>query len=95
MIEEHIDFVDIDGRSVHLGMEFVRHYLQRHDNVLPTVVAIAQAPIILADGGLLAPDGLDRDRGILFHHSEGTARDPSAAQGLHQESREGGHEVPV
>ena len=33
---------------------------------LPTVVAIATLPIVLADGGLLAPDGLDRLRGILF-----------------------------
>jgi hypothetical protein len=66
MIEEHIDFVDDDGRSVHLPMQFVRHYLQRHDGPLPTVVAIATLPIVLADGGLLAPDGLDRSRGIIF-----------------------------
>ena len=33
---------------------------------LPTVVAIATAPIVLADGGLLAPEGLDRLRGIQF-----------------------------
>jgi hypothetical protein len=66
MIEQHIDFVDDDGRSVHLPMQFVRHYLQRHDGPLPTVVAIATLPIVLADGGLLAPDGLDRSRGIVF-----------------------------
>ena len=70
MIEEHIDYytVDKDGncRSVHLPTPFVRHYMRRHDGVLPTVVAIATAPIVLADGNLLAPDGLDRDRGIQF-----------------------------
>ena len=33
---------------------------------LPTVVAIATAPIVLAYGGLLAPEGLDRLRGIQF-----------------------------
>ena len=33
---------------------------------LPTVVAIATAPIVLADGELLAPEGLDRLRGIQF-----------------------------
>jgi hypothetical protein len=66
MIEEYIDFVDDDGRSVHLPMQFVRHYLQRHDGLLPTVVATATLPIVLADGGLLAPDGLDRSRGIIF-----------------------------
>ena len=65
MIEEHIDYytVDEDGtrRSVHLPTPFVRHFMRRSDGVLPTVVAIATAPIVLADGGLLAPDGLDRD----------------------------------
>ena len=69
LIEEHIDYVDDKGRSVHLPMPFVRHFMVRHDNVLPTVVTIATLPIVLADGGLLAgaaPDGLDRDRGIIF-----------------------------
>jgi hypothetical protein len=66
MIEEHINFVDKNGRCVHLPMDFVRHYVRRDDDALPTVVAIATAPIVLADGGLLAPDGLDRDRGIIF-----------------------------
>jgi hypothetical protein len=66
MIEEHIDYVDKEPRSVHLPTPFVRHYLQRDDLKLPTVVAIATLPIVLADGGLLAPDGLDRTRGIIF-----------------------------
>ena len=71
MIERHIDYYveDENGnrRSVHLPMQFVRHYLQRqNDDVLPTAVAISQAPLVLADGNLLAPDGLDRERGIIF-----------------------------
>ena len=66
MIERHIDYVDDDGRSVHLLSPFVRHYMRRDDNALPTVVAITTLPIVLADGGLLAPDGLDRRRGIIF-----------------------------
>jgi len=70
MIEEHIDYYteDKEGnrRAVHLPTSFVRHFMRRHDGVLPTVVAVATAPIVLADGGLLAPDGLDRDRGIQF-----------------------------
>jgi hypothetical protein len=70
MIEQYIDYVDEKGRSVHLPMPFVRHYLQRHDHVLPTVVAIARLPIVLADGNLLAPDGLDRERGIIFNIPE-------------------------
>ena len=37
LIEQHIDYVDPEtGRSVHLSPPFVRHYLKRHDNVLPT-----------------------------------------------------------
>jgi hypothetical protein len=70
MIEEHIDYYteDEDGnrRSVHLPTPFVRHYMNRGDGALPTIVAIATAPIVLADGGLLAPEGFDRLRGIQF-----------------------------
>ena len=66
MIEEYIDYIDKNGRSVHLPTSFVRHYLQRSDGPLPTVGAIATLPIVLADGGVLAPDGLDRTRGIIF-----------------------------
>ena len=70
MIEEHIDYytVDKDGncRSVHLPTPFVRHFKRRSVRVLPTVVAIETAPLVLADGVLLAPDGLDRERGIQF-----------------------------
>jgi hypothetical protein len=69
MIEEHIDYYTEDERGcrpVHLPTPFVRHFMRRHDGALPTVVAIATAPTVLADGVLLAPDGLDRDRGIIF-----------------------------
>src|SRR6266536_213774 len=66
-IERFIDYVDEDGRSVHLSMQFVRHFLTRDDGVLPTIVAISTLPIILADGGLLALDNdIDEDRGIEF-----------------------------
>lgn len=66
LLEEYIDFVDEDGNSVHLQEHFVRHYLNQADSPLPTLAAIATAPIVLADGVLLAPDGLDRKRGIAF-----------------------------
>jgi len=66
MIERHIDYVDEDDRSVHLPTNFVRHYITRDDGVLPTVVGIATLPLVLADGSLLAPQGLDRARGIIF-----------------------------
>jgi hypothetical protein len=66
LIERHIDFVDHQGRSVHLPLSFVKHYLQRDDGALPTLVAIGVSPLVLPDGEILAPEGLDRDRGILF-----------------------------
>src|SRR4029077_11954136 len=66
-IEKFIDYVDADGNSVHLPTQFVRHMHTRADHPLPTIVAIATLPIILADGGVLALDNdLDRDRGIEF-----------------------------
>ena len=66
-IEQLVNYVDDNGRSVHLPMEFVRHYTTRHDSPLPTVVAIATLPIVLADGGVLGEErGLDEERGISF-----------------------------
>ena len=97
MIEEHIDYYveDEDGnrRSVHLPTPFVRHYMRRHDGALPTVVAIATAPIVLADGGLLAPDGLDRDRGIMFVIQEELRAVIPQREDCTRERREGGDGV--
>jgi hypothetical protein len=75
MIEEHINYVDKDGRSVHLPMQFVRHFMKRHDGVLPTIVAVATLPVVLADGHILGSEkGFDRPRGIMFEtQSEVTA----------------------
>ena len=99
MIEEHIDYytVDEDGnrRSVHLPTPFVRHFMKRNDGALPTVVAIATAPIVLADGVLLAPDGLDRAARHPVHHPGRAARGHPTTQGLHAGAREGGDGVPV
>jgi hypothetical protein len=66
MIERHIDFVDEDGRSVHLPTNFVRHYIKRDDGALPTLVAVSTLPLVLADGNVLAEDKFDRLRGISF-----------------------------
>jgi hypothetical protein len=67
-IEKFIDFVDEQsGRSVHLPIQFVRHFL-KHEDDLPIIVAIATLPIVLADGGVLAKEYRDFDekRGIHF-----------------------------
>src|SRR4249920_3075287 len=67
-IERLVNYVDDKGRSVRLPMSFVRHYTTRHDSPLPTVVAIATLPIVLADGGVLGEElGFDELRGISFH----------------------------
>jgi hypothetical protein len=67
MIEEQIDFVDQDGRSVHLQPKFVRHYMKRDDGALPNIVAVTTLPIVLADGHVLGREGgFDRLRGIDF-----------------------------
>ena len=99
MIEEHIDYYteDEDGnrRSVHLPTPFVRHFMRRHDGALPTVVAIATAPIVLADGVLLAPDGLDRAARHPVHHPGRAAGGHPASARTARRSGEGGDGVPV
>ena len=97
MIEKYIDFYKVDEetgiiRSVHLPTEFVRHFMKRDDGVLPTVVAIATAPIVLADGVLLAPEGLDRERSIRFIIQDELRAE---TRRLHPGTSEGGDAVPV
>ena len=70
MIERHIDYVGPDNESVHLPLPFVRHSMNRDDGRLPVVAAIATLPMVLRDGSLLMPDGLDRERGVWFEVPE-------------------------
>jgi hypothetical protein len=81
LIEAYIDYVNPDGQSVHLGGQFVKHFLSRTDGVLPTVSAIATLPIVMLDGTLLSKRGLDRKRGIVFRvppHLLSVIPDPAA-----------------
>jgi hypothetical protein len=65
-IESEIDFVDKNGRSVRLPMDYVRHFMRQNDN-LPRLMTVSVLPIVLADGPILAMhDGLERERGIVF-----------------------------
>src|SRR6516162_9716171 len=66
LLEKYIDFVDEEGRSVHCRSPFVGHFMKRQDGTLPLLVAISTLPLVLADGVMLAPEGLDRKRGIAF-----------------------------
>ena len=99
MIEEHIDYYieDKDGnrRSVHLPTPFVRHFMRRHDGALPTVVAIATAPIVLADGSVAGAGGPRPRARHPVPHPGGAAGGHPAAPGLHPGAREGGDGVPV
>jgi len=70
VIERHIDYTDNTGRPVHLAAPFVRHFLQRTDDALPVVAAIATLPAVLPDGTILAGRGLVRERGIVFRIPE-------------------------
>jgi phage/plasmid primase-like uncharacterized protein len=67
-LEQHVDYVHPNtGRSVTPPAWVVKPFLRRDDKVLPEIGALATAPIVLADGGLLAQeDGIDVDRGIAF-----------------------------
>lgn len=68
LIEQHIDYVDEDRRSVHLPMEFVRHNMRRHDGTLPVAATVVTLPVVLSDGTVRGQEeGLDRKRGIVFH----------------------------
>jgi hypothetical protein len=66
MIEQHVDYVDAIGRSVHLATPFVRHFLIRDDGALPVVTSVATLPMVMPNGVILSGSGLNRDRGIVF-----------------------------
>ena len=66
LIERHIEFVDEDGRPVHLQPHFVKHYMKRDDGALPIVTSIAQLPIVLHNGTVLTGRGLNRRYGVFF-----------------------------
>ena len=67
LLEKHIDFIDAkDGYSVQCPPAFVNHYRQWHDSTLPKLVAISPLPLVLGNGEIINPRGLDRLRGIAF-----------------------------
>jgi hypothetical protein len=69
LIEAHIEFVqetEETERSVALHPKFVEHYMHYRNSKLPIVGAVVTNPLVLADGILLAPDGLDRHRRVVF-----------------------------
>lgn len=69
-IERHIEFTQETKaggtRSVALPGVFVDHFAAYRDSQLPRVGAIVTAPLVMPDGSLLAPLGLDRARNLVF-----------------------------
>jgi hypothetical protein len=65
LVERHIDYVDAEGRSVHLPAPFVKHYVKRESG-LPVVTSIVQLPIVLPNGEILTRRGLDRRCNAIF-----------------------------
>jgi hypothetical protein len=70
LIERYIEFYEEqrggDERTVALDPVFVRHYMKFRGSKLPIVTALVTSPLVLSDGTLLATQGLDRERGIIF-----------------------------
>jgi hypothetical protein len=69
LIEEHTEFVQETkycDRAVALPAKFVEHYIHFNASKLPLVGAVVTNPLVLPHGELLAPDGLDRDRRVVF-----------------------------
>jgi hypothetical protein len=69
LIEKHIEyFVETEEgeRPVALHPKFVDAYMHYRDSKLPTVGAVVTNPLVLRDGTLLAPEGLERERQVIF-----------------------------
>lgn len=64
VVERYMEFVvegDAGSRPVALPGTFIDHFMAWRDSALPRVGAVVTAPLVLADGSMLAPAGLDRD----------------------------------
>ena len=53
-------------RPVALPAPFIDHYMAYRESALPRVSAVVTVPLVLPDGTLLARQGLDRDRKLVF-----------------------------
>jgi hypothetical protein len=79
LIEKHIEFYklietksgDIMEVTVALSQPFIEAFLAYRDSELPRVWTISTMPIVLQNGELLATNGLDRKRKVLFRIDPG------------------------
>jgi hypothetical protein len=66
-LEKYIDYINKDGDSVRPPLSLVQPYMNRDDQALHTLAAIATQPLVLADGEILGrKSGFDPERGIHF-----------------------------
>lgn len=70
LVERHVEYFDRTDRGterpVALSPVFIEHYMRYRDSALPRVGAVVTMPLVLPDGSLLAPRGLDRARKLVF-----------------------------
>jgi hypothetical protein len=69
LLETHIDFykeTESGSCSVKRPTCYVEHFQKWEGSAMPMLVAFSQLPLVLADGEILAPRGLDKLRGIAF-----------------------------
>src|SRR4051794_4329976 len=69
-IERYIEYYEESEengrRVVALPASFVDHFVDYRDSQMPQVANVVTAPMVLPDGSLFAPDGLDRDSRLYF-----------------------------
>jgi hypothetical protein len=68
VIERYICHMSVDEipRPVTLAADFIRSYMSNSKSRLPIVGSIVTTPVVKKDGSLLAPNGLDRESGVVF-----------------------------
>jgi hypothetical protein len=67
MFDKHICYEsDVKGYDVALPHTFVEYYMGWKDSRLPKCGAIVTNPLVMPDGTLLAPKGLDRESKVFF-----------------------------
>lgn len=72
VLERHIEYFQkpqrkgSPGGPVALPAPFVKSYMGYRDSKLPRVAAVVTAPLVMDDGTLLAPNGLQREMQTVF-----------------------------
>jgi len=72
VLERHIEYFQqpqrkgSPGGAVALPTPFIKSYMGYRDSQLPRVAAVVTAPLVMDDGTLLAPNGLQREMQTIF-----------------------------